>query len=150
MKALVQRVSSASVSVDSKVIGEIGKGLVILVGVAAHDTERDINYLVDKVANLRIFSDEAGKFNISALETGAEILLISQFTLIADTRKGRRPSFIEAAPPQQAELLFDLFVKRMRDTGLTVAIGQFQAHMMVEIHNDGPVTIMLDSKEKIV
>jgi len=148
LKALVQRVSKASVSVDSKVIGAIGRGLVVLIGVTADDTEKDINYLVDKVASLRIFSDEAGKFNISALEINGEILLISQFTLLADTRKGRRPSFTGAAPSEQAESLFNLFVERMRSTGLTVSTGQFQAHMLVEIHNDGPVTIMIDSKEK--
>jgi D-tyrosyl-tRNA(Tyr) deacylase len=149
MKALVQRVSRASVKVDNEVIGSIGRGLVVLVGVAGEDTEKDVHYLVDKVAQLRIFSDEAGKFNISALEIGGEMLLISQFTLLSDTRKGRRPSFIEAASPQQAESLFNLFVERMRSTGLKVETGRFQAHMQVEIHNDGPVTIMLDSKEKL-
>ena len=135
--------------VDGEVVGSIGRGLVVLVGVAGADTEKDVHYLVDKVAQLRIFSDEAGKFNISALESGGQMLLISQFTLLADTRKGRRPSFIEAAPPQQAESLFNLFVDRMRGTGLKVETGRFQAHMQVEIHNDGPVTIMLDSKEKL-
>ena len=149
MKALVQRVSRASVTVDGEVVGKIGRGLVVLVGVASEDTEKDVNYLVDKVAQLRIFSDDAGKFNISSLEIGGEMLLISQFTLLADTRKGRRPSFIDAAPPQQAESLFNLFVRRMRSTGLKVATGRFQAHMLVEIYNDGPVTIMLDSKEKL-
>ena len=149
MKALVQRVSHASVTVDGEVVGKIGSGLVVLIGVAAEDTEKDVSYLVDRVAQLRIFSDDAGKFNISALETGGEMLLISQFTLLADTRKGRRPSFTEAAPPQQAESLFNLFVERMRSTGLKVETGRFQAHMLVEIHNDGPVTIMLDSKEKL-
>ena len=133
---------------DSKVIGAIGRGLVVLVGVTAEDTEKDIDYLVDKIANLRIFSDGSGKFNISAMEVNGEILLISQFTLLADTRKGRRPSFTGAAPPEQAESLFSLFVERMGGTGLTVSTGRFQAHMLVEIHNDGPVTIMLDSKEK--
>ncbi len=149
MKALIQRVSRASVMVDGKVMGNIGGGLVVLVGISREDSEKDIDYLVDKVAQLRIFSDEAGKFNISAMEIGGEMLLISQFTLLADTRKGRRPSFIEAAPPQQAESLFNLFVERMRNTGLKVATGRFQAHMLVEIHNDGPVTVMLDSKEKL-
>ena len=149
MKALIQRVSRASVTVDGKVMGNIGYGLVVLVGISREDSEKDIDYLVDKVAQLRIFSDEAGKFNISAMEIGGEMLLISQFTLLADTRKGRRPSFIEAAPPQQAEILFNLFVERMRNTGLKVATGRFQAHMLVEIHNDGPVTVMLDSKEKL-
>jgi D-tyrosyl-tRNA(Tyr) deacylase len=149
MKALVQRVSRASVTVDGEIVGSIGRGLVVLVGVAGEDTEKDVHYLVDKVAQLRIFSDKESKFNISALESNGETLLISQFTLLADTRKGRRPSFIEAAPPQQAESLFNLFVERMRSTGLKVETGRFQAHMQVEIHNDGPVTIMLDSKEKL-
>jgi D-tyrosyl-tRNA(Tyr) deacylase len=149
LKAVVQRVTNASVSVAGEVVGKIGSGLAVLVGIAADDTEKDINYLVDKIAQLRIFSDADGKFNISALEIGGEMLLISQFTLLADTRKGRRPSFIGAAPPKQAESMFNLFVERMRSTGLKVQTGCFQAHMLVEIHNDGPVTIMLDSKEKL-
>jgi D-tyrosyl-tRNA(Tyr) deacylase len=149
LKALIQRVNQASVSVDGEVVGKIGQGFVVLVGIASEDTEKDIDYLVDKIAQLRIFSDADGKFNISALEIGGEMLLISQFTLLADTRKGRRPSFVGAAPPQQAESLFNLFVERMRRTGLKVATGRFQAHMLVEIHNDGPVTVMLDSRDKV-
>ena len=149
MKALVQRVSKASVTVDGEIVGSIGRGLVVLVGVAVDDTEKDVHYLADKVAQLRIFSDEEGKFNISAMESNGEMLLISQFTLLADTRKGRRPSFIDAAPPQQAESLFNLFVERMRSTGLKVETGRFQQHMLVEIYNDGPVTIVLDSREKL-
>ncbi len=149
MKAVVQRVTKASVSVDNEVVGKIGPGLAVLIGIANEDTQRDIDYLVDKIAQLRIFSDEEGKFNISALETGGEMLLISQFTLLADTTKGRRPSFTGAAPPQQAELLFTTFVECMKRTGLKVETGCFQAHMVVEILNDGPVTIMLDSKEKL-
>ena len=130
-------------------MGRIGRGLVILVGVANGDTERDAVYLAQKAPDLRIFSDDAGKFNLSAIDVKGELLLISQFTLLADTRKGRRPSFIGAAPPQQAEHLFNLFVERLRSTGLKVETGRFQQHMLVEIHNDGPVTIMLDSKEKL-
>ncbi len=149
MKAVIQRVTRASVSVDNTVVGKIGPGLVVLVGIAGEDTEKDINYLVDKIAQLRIFSDEEGKFNLSAIDTGGEILLISQFTLLADTKKGRRPSFIGAAPPAQAEMMFNKFVERMRSTGLKVETGRFQAHMLVEIYNDGPVTITLDSKEKL-
>ncbi len=148
MRALLQRVTKASVEVGGEVVGRIGQGLVVFIGVAQGDTERDVNYLADKIANLRIFSDEASKFNLSALQTGSEILIISQFTLLADTRKGRRPSFVEAALPQQAETLFDLLVDRVRDTGLKVETGCFQQHMLVEIHNDGPVTVALDSKEK--
>ena len=148
MKALVQRVAKASVSVSGEVVGEIGLGLVVFIGVARGDTERDALYLVEKIVNLRIFADEAGKFNLSALETGGEILIISQFTLLADTRKGRRPSFDEAAPPEQAEALVNFFVDSVRDAGLKVETGLFQQHMLVEIHNDGPVTIALDSKQK--
>jgi D-tyrosyl-tRNA(Tyr) deacylase len=149
LKALLQRVTKASVKVGGEVVGNIGRGLVVFVGIAQGDAERDANYLADKIANLRIFSDEASKFNLSALETRGEILIISQFTLLADTRKGRRPSFVEAALPEQAEALFDFFIDRVRDTGLKVETGRFQQHMLVEIHNDGPVTIALDSKEKL-
>ena len=149
MKALVQRVTKASVRVSGEVVGKIGPGLVVLIGVARGDTERDALYLANKIVNLRIFTDEASKFNLSALETGGEILIISQFTLLADTRKGRRPSFEEAAPPEQAEALVDFFIGRVRDTGLKVEVGRFQQHMLVEIHNDGPVTIDLNSKDKI-
>jgi len=148
MKALVQRVVKGSVTVDGEIVGSIGRGLVVLAGVGAGDTEKDVDYLAEKVANLRIFSDAGGKFNLSALDTGGEVLLISQFTLMADTRKGRRPSFSDAAPPEDAERLINLFVDRLRAAGLRVATGRFRAHMLVEIHNDGPVTIMLDSREK--
>jgi len=148
MKALVQRVVKGSVTVDGEIVGSIGRGLVVLAGVGAGDTEKDVEYLAEKVANLRIFSDAGGKFNLSALDTGGEVLLISQFTLMADTRKGRRPSFSDAAPPEDAERLISLFVDRLRAAGLRVATGRFRAHMLVEIHNDGPVTIMLDSREK--
>jgi D-tyrosyl-tRNA(Tyr) deacylase len=149
LKALVQRVTRASVSVNGEVVGKISHGLVVLLGVARGDTEKDAVYLAEKIANLRIFSDEASKFNLSALETEAEILIISQFTLLADTRKGRRPSFETAAPPEQAEALVDFFVDRVRDAGLKAETGRFQQHMLVEIHNDGPVTIALDSRDKI-
>ena len=149
MKALVQRVSKASVSVNDEVVGKIGHGLVVLVGIARGDIDGDATYLADKIVNLRIFSDEASKFNLSALETGAEILIISQFTLLADTRKGRRPSFEAAAPPEQAQMLVNFFVERVRNAGLNVETGRFQQHMLVEIHNDGPVTIALDSKNKL-
>ena len=149
MKALVQRVIKAAVSVNGEVVGKIGCGLVVLVGVAREDAERDAIYLANKIVNLRIFADEASKFNLSALETQAEILIISQFTLLADTRKGRRPSFEAAAPPEQAEALVNFFVNRVRDSGLKVETGRFQQYMLVEIHNDGPVTIALDSKDKV-
>jgi len=148
MKALLQRVTSASVSVAGEEVGKIGRGLVVLVGVAAGDTEKDAQYLVQKITNLRIFADDQEKFNLSALDIGGELLLISQFTLLADTRKGRRPSFIDAAPPEQAETLFQYFVDQARTSGLKIATGRFQQYMQVEIHNDGPVTLMLDSRDK--
>jgi len=148
MKALLQRVTEASVSIAGEVVGRIGQGLVVFVGVASGDTTKDAQYLAQKTVNLRIFSDDAGKFNLSALDIKGELLVISQFTLLADTRKGRRPSFIEAAPPAQAEELFDHFVTQARATGLKVETGRFQQYMQVDIHNDGPVTILLDSREK--
>ena len=148
MKALLQRVSGASVSVGGEVVGRIGRGLVVLVGIASGDTEKDIQYLVPKIVNLRIFPDDEGRFNLSALDINGELMVVSQFTLLADTRKGRRPSFVEAAPPAQAEELFERFVAQAQATGLKVETGRFQQYMQVEIHNDGPVTILLDSREK--
>ena len=148
MKILLQRVSGASVKIGGRPVALIGRGLVVLVGVAAGDTEKDIEYLVSKMAELRIFTDECGKFNLSALDIEADLLLVSQFTLLADTSKGRRPSFTDAAPPEEAEPLFDKFVERARQTGLKVETGRFAAHMQVEIHNDGPVTITLDSRQR--
>lgn len=148
MKALLQRVTGASVSVAGEEVGRIGRGLVVLVGVAKGDTERDIQYLIPKTLGLRIFENEEGKFDLSILDIKGELLIVSQFTLMADTRKGRRPSFSEAAPPAEAEALFERFVEQARASGLKVATGRFQQYMQVEIHNDGPVTIMLDSREK--
>ena len=149
MKALVQRVTGASVSVGGEVVGSIGRGLVVLVGVAGGDSDKDIQYLAQKMVNLRIFADEANKFNLSALDIKGELLLVSQFTLLADTRKGRRPSFTGAAPPPQAEELFRQLVEQVKASGLRVATGRFQQYMQLEIHNDGPVTIMLDSRDKV-
>ncbi len=146
MKTLVQRVSRASVSVNDKIVGKIGPGLVVFLGVAQGDSQEDASYLANKVVNLRIFADEASKFALSALETKGDILIISQFTLLADSRKGRRPSFTEAAPPDLAEELYEFFVEQVRSTGLKVETGLFQEHMLVEIYNDGPVTISLESK----
>ncbi len=148
MKALLQRVTEASVSVAGEVVGRIGQGLVVFVGVADGDTEEEARYLAQRTVNLRIFADEEGKFNLSALDIKGELLVVSQFTLLADTRKGRRPSFVEAAPPEQAEELIEQFVEQARATGLKVETGRFQQYMQVEIHNDGPVTILLDSKDK--
>ena len=147
MKVLLQRVTRASVSVDGEVVGRIERGLVVFVGVASGDDAEDTRYLAQRTVNLRIFSDAAGKFNLSALDIQGELLVISQFTLLADTRKGRRPSFDQAAPPARAEELFEQFVATVRASGLKVETGRFQAHMLVEIHNDGPVTILLDSKK---
>jgi len=149
MKALLQRVTGASVSISGEVVGEIGQGLVVLVGAAVGDTEKDAQFLAQKTANLRVFSDGKGKFNLSALDVQGELLVVSQFTLLADTRKGRRPSFVEAAPPEDAEELVECFVREARTTGLKVETGRFQQYMQVEIHNDGPVTILLDSREKL-
>jgi D-tyrosyl-tRNA(Tyr) deacylase len=148
MKALVQRVSRASVSVDDKIVGKIGRGLVVFLGVAQGDSKEDASYLANKVVNLRVFADETSKFALSALETRGAILIVSQFTLLADSRKGRRPSFTEAAPPDLAEELYEFFVEQVRATGLRVETGLFQEHMLVEIHNDGPVTISLESRNK--
>jgi len=147
MKALVQRVSRASVSVNEDAVGEIGQGLVVFLGVALDDSREDARYLANKVANLRIFENEASRFALSALEIGGDILVISQFTLLADSRKGRRPSFTEAAPPDMAEELYEFFVEQVRSTGLKAETGLFQEHMLVEIHNDGPVTLLVESKK---
>jgi len=148
MRALLQRVIRSSVTVEDKVVGDIARGLVVLLGVADEDCENDAGYLADKIANLRIFSDDQSKFNLSTLNVHGELLVISQFTLLADTRKGRRPSFTSAAPPQKAETLYNYFIMRLKQTGLKVETGEFGAHMVVEILNDGPVTIMLDSVDK--
>ena len=148
MKALLQRVSQASVSVAGKVVGEIGSGLVVFLGISRGDTELDARYLAEKTVSLRIFSDSEGRFNLSAIDIRGELLVVSQFTLLSDTRKGKRPSFTQAAPPQEAEALFEKFLSYLRSSGLKVESGMFKQHMLVKIHNDGPVTIMLDSKEK--
>ena len=148
MRALVQRVSKASVSVDNEVLGQIGPGLLVFVGLSVDDSERDVRHIVNKTLNLRIFADETGRFNHSVLDIGAELLIISQFTLYGDTRRGRRPSFVHAARPEQAGPLFDTTIKLFMDSGLKVETGRFQAYMDVAIHNDGPVTIMLDSADR--
>lgn len=144
MRAVVQRVKEGSVSVDGDIVGEIGQGLVVLLGVGQDDDEEVARKLADKIVKLRIFADEASKFNLSALDVSAEILIVSQFTLYADTRKGRRPSFTDAASPELAERLVDRFAEFVRAYGLRVQTGKFQAHMLVKIFNDGPVTIWLD------
>ena len=148
MKTLLQRVSRSTVSIEGETVGSIGRGLLVLVGVAAGDNEEDINYLLSKILNLRIFPDAEGRFDRSVLEIKGELLLVSQFTLLADTKKGRRPGFSEAASPTEAKRLFDLFAKKAEASGLKVAGGRFQAYMAVSLVNDGPVTIMLDSRQK--
>jgi D-tyrosyl-tRNA(Tyr) deacylase len=146
MKALVQRVSQASVSVSDRIVGKIGRGLVVFLGVAQGDSKEDATHLAYKVTNLRIFADESSKFSLSALDTRGDILVVSQFTLLGDTRKGRRPDFTAAAPPELAKELYGFFVDQVRATGLSVETGLFQEHMLVEIYNDGPVTISVESK----
>jgi D-aminoacyl-tRNA deacylase len=145
MRAVVQRVSRASVTVDGDVVGSIGKGFVVLLGVTHDDTEADAAYLAEKILGLRIFEDDAGKMNLSLADVGGACLVVSQFTLYGDCRKGRRPSFVAAAGPEQAEALYELLVERLRAGGINVATGRFRAHMDVELVNDGPVTMLLDS-----
>ena len=144
MRALIQRVSKASVTVQEQTISSIGKGLLILLGVGHGDAEEQVRFLAEKVANLRIFEDEQGKTNLSVLDVQGEAIVVSQFTLYADTRKGRRPSFIDAALPEIAEPLVNRFAELLRGNGVPTQMGKFGAHMAVEIHNDGPVTIWLE------
>jgi D-tyrosyl-tRNA(Tyr) deacylase len=144
--AVVQRVTESKVHVDEQAIGEIGRGLLVLLGVSKSDQEKDADYLADKITNLRIFEDEAGKMNRSLIETGGKMLIVSQFTLLGDCRKGRRPSFVEAAPPEKAERLYEYFVYQVKSKGISAATGQFQAKMAVSLVNDGPVTLILESK----
>ncbi len=146
MRVVVQRVKEASVSIEGEGVGEIGKGLVILLGIAQGDSEREARRLAEKIAHLRIFADEEGRFNLSALDVGAQALVVSQFTLYGDTRKGRRPSFTSAAPPEVAEPLVERFIEFLRAVGLQVESGRFGAMMVVNIANDGPVTLILDTE----
>jgi len=146
MKALLQRVISGSVSVNGAVTGDIGPGLVVFLGVGVGDTGEDADYLARRVAGLRVFARGDSAFDVSVQEIGGSVLVVSQFTLMADTTKGRRPSFTEAAPPELARPLYERFVASLRETGLRVATGVFQEHMLVEIHNDGPVTVLLESR----
>ena len=147
MKALIQRVGSASVSIDGKVVGSIARGLVVLIGIARDDGEDQVKWIVDKTLNLRLFSDPEGKFQYSVLDVSGELLVISQFTLIANTRKGRRPSFIDAARPEHTDPLFNLTLDQFRISGLKIETGRFQAYMNVSLDNDGPVTVMIDSDD---
>jgi len=148
MRAVVQRVSRAKVAVDGWTTGEIGLGLLVLLGVAHADTEADVNYLAEKIAGLRIFEDEDGKMNRSVLDVGGAVLAVAQFTLYGDVRRGKRPSFDAAAPPDHARRLYELFVERIQASGLRCETGRFQAMMQVELVNEGPVTILLDSRKE--
>ncbi len=148
MRALIQRVTAASVLIDDAEVGTIGPGLVVLLGVAGGDDDADAQWVVDKVVNMRIFADDAGRFNRSARDVDGGLLVVSQFTLYADTRRGRRPDFTRAAAPEEANRLYEAAVAMFRETGLTVATGEFQAYMQVRLQNDGPVTIMVDSADR--
>ncbi|MBS0159422.1 MAG: D-tyrosyl-tRNA(Tyr) deacylase [Nitrospira sp.] len=148
MKAVIQRVTRASVEVDGRIVGRIGAGLLVLLGVAKGDEERDLLYLVEKLHTLRIFADDQGKMNRSLVEVGGEVLLVSQFTLLGDTTKGRRPGFDRAAAPDEARTWYEQAVTRLRAGGVKVETGVFGAHMQVELLNDGPVTFLLDSRRE--
>lgn len=148
MRAVIQRVSRAKVTVDGETVGEIGRGLLVLLGVSVEDTEQESAFLADKTLNLRIFEDEDGKMNLSLLDIGGELLVVSQFTLYGDARKGRRPSFIKAAAPERANELYEQYVQEARKQVARVECGRFQAMMDVELINDGPVTILLDSNKE--
>ncbi|MEW4454180.1 D-aminoacyl-tRNA deacylase [Bremerella sp. JC817] len=147
MRGVVQRVSEAHVKVDGNIVGQIERGLMVLLGVAEGDTEADLKYLVEKTIHLRIFEDDEGKMNRSVVDIGGSILAISQFTLLGDARKGRRPSFITAARPEEANQMYQEYVRRIRDEGVLVETGIFQADMKVSLVNDGPVTLLLDSSK---
>lgn len=147
MRAVVQRVTEASVTIDGVIVGQISQGLMVLLGVGKEDEEADVIYLADKIAGLRIFTDENGKMNLSLQDIQGEVLVVSQFTLYADCRKGKRPGFSEAALPETAVPLYEQFVARLKTMGLSVATGVFGADMLVSLANDGPVTILLDSKK---
>jgi D-tyrosyl-tRNA(Tyr) deacylase len=146
MRAVVQRVAGASVSVDGRVVGSIGKGLCVFIGVAPGDGEGEVEWMAGKIANLRIFEDAAGKMNLSLLEEKGAMLVVSQFTLYGDCRKGRRPSFASACEPERANSIYEDFIRSVSSRGIPVATGVFQASMRVEIHNDGPVTLILDTE----
>lgn len=148
MRAVVQRADRASVTVDNKVVGQVDKGLMVLFGVAPDDTDKDLNYIVDKVVGLRIFEDDQDKMNLSVQDVGGSILAVSQFTLYGDCRKGKRPSFDGAAKPELANSYYEKFVAALRDKGIKVETGVFRAHMLVELVNNGPVTMLLDSKKQ--
>ncbi len=149
MKAVIQRVTRASVEVDGQPIGTIGTGMLVLLGVAREDSESDVRYMIEKISALRIFSDQAGKMNLSVTEIGGALLVVSQFTLLGDTGKGRRPGFDKAAPPDQAQALYDRVIDGLKGRGLRTETGVFGAHMNVSLENDGPVTLILDSRASL-
>jgi D-tyrosyl-tRNA(Tyr) deacylase len=148
MISVIQRVRHAQVVVDGETVGQIGQGFLVLLGVGKDDTEEDVRYTATKIAGMRVFTDAEGKFNLALGDVGGSVLLVSQFTLLADTRKGRRPSFIDAAPPKPAERMVERCAALLREAGVPVETGRFGAHMDVDLLNDGPVTIILDSRER--
>lgn len=148
MRACVQRVAHARVAVSGEVCGEIGPGMLVLLGVAQNDTEADARFLAEKIAGLRVFEDEQGKMNLGLAQVSGAMLVVSQFTLLGDCRKGRRPSFTDAAGPELAQSLYEVFVAAVRQSGIPVATGRFREHMQVELVNDGPVTLLLDTEER--
>ena len=148
MRAVIQRVKRASVLVDSQTTGEIGHGLLVLLGVQHDDGDQEVKWMTDKISNLRIFNDDNGKMNLSLLDTGGAMLIVSQFTLYGDCRKGRRPGYSAAAPPAQAKLLYEKLLTASKNAGIKTASGKFQAHMEVSLVNDGPVTLLLDSSKQ--
>ena len=148
MRVCIQRVSRGVVRVDNKIFGQIAGGMVILLGVATEDTAADIQWMTQKILNLRFFSDEAGQMNRSIMDIGGEILIVSQFTLFGDCRKGRRPSFVQAAPPEKADEIYQTFIRRIQAAGVTIATGKFGADMQLELVNDGPVTLWIDSRDQ--
>ena len=147
MRAVVQKVSSSKVTVDGEITGQINEGLLVLLGVTHEDTSKDVDYMIDKTLNLRIFEDEYGKMNLSLKDIGGELLVVSQFTLYGDCRKGRRPSFSEAAKPEFANELYEEYVAKIKAQGIKVGTGRFRTHMVVDITNEGPVTMLLDSSK---
>ncbi|ODN30816.1 D-aminoacyl-tRNA deacylase [Fervidobacterium thailandense] len=147
MRAVVQRVDRAAVRVDGQVVGQIDRGFLVLLGVGKGDSLEDVKYLAEKIVNLRVFDDEQGKMNLSLLDVGGQMLIVSQFTLYGDCRRGRRPSYSDSAPPDVAKELYEAFIEEVKKFGVPVQTGVFAAHMLVEIHNNGPVTLLLDSKK---
>lgn len=150
MRAVIQRVSSASVTVEGQVVGAIAKGYLVLLGVEVGDTDQEARWLAEKVAGLRLFEDPQGKMNLALAEVGGSVLVVSQFTLLGDCRKGRRPSFVRAAPPEEANRLYEVFSAVLREQGLEVANGRFQTTMQVQLCNDGPVTLIVDTAKSAV